>query len=106
MVQVIWQAKARKKLEKTLVFSYYEFGKKTMERFILELELVEKRLNSFPVSYPPVSLLKDKKRKYRGAIVMDNFLVVYYYAYSSKKVRVVDFWDMRMNPQALIKGIR
>lgn len=77
-----------------------------MDRFILELELIEKRLMEFPVSYSPVSLLKDKRRKYRGAIVMDNFLIVYYYAYTSKKVRVVDFWDMRRNPNVLIKGIR
>ena len=106
MVQVIWQAKARKKLERTLVFSYNEYGKTTMERFILELELVEKRLNKFPVSYPPVELLRNKKRRYRGAIVMDNFLMVYYYVSSTKKVRVVDFWDMRRNPVALIKNIR
>lgn len=106
MVQVIWQSKARMKLQKTLEFSYTEYGKRTMDRFILELELVEKRLMDFPVSYPPVALLKDKRRRYRGAIVMDNFLIVYYYAYSSKKVRVVDFWDMRRNPVALVKEIR
>jgi plasmid stabilization system protein ParE len=106
MVQVIWQEKARKKLQKALEFSYTEFGKKTMKRFILELELIEKRLIDFPVSYPPVQQLMDKKRKYRGAIVMDNFLIVYYYSYSSKKVRVVDFWDMRMNPVKLVKGIK
>lgn len=106
MVQVIWQTKARKKLEKTLVFSYNEFGKTTMERFILELELIEKRLRKFPASYPPIQLLKDKKRKYRGAMVMDNFLIVYYHASSSKNVRVVDFWDMRRSPEVLIKSIR
>ncbi len=106
MVQVIWQSQARKKLQRTLEFSYAEYGKTTMNRFIAELELIDERLRKFPVSYPPVALLRDKKRRYRGAVVMDNFMIVYYYVYSSKKIRVVDFWDVRKNPQTLIKGIK
>ena len=40
-------------------------------------------------------------RKYRGAIIMKNFKIIYFYDEDSNLVRIVDFWDLRQNPRKL-----
>ena len=38
-------------------------------------------------------------RKYRGAIIMKNFKIIYFYDEDSNLVRIVDLWDLRQNPR-------
>ena len=40
-------------------------------------------------------------RKYRGAIIMKNFKIIYFYDEDSNLVRSVDLWDLRQNPRKL-----
>ena len=40
-------------------------------------------------------------RKYRGAIIMKNFKIIYFYDEDSNLVRIVDLWDLRQNPRKL-----
>ena len=40
-------------------------------------------------------------RKYRGAIIMKNFKIIYFYDEDSNRVRIVDLWYMRQDPSKL-----
>ena len=40
-------------------------------------------------------------RKYRGAIIMKNFKIIYFYDEDSNLVRIVDLWDLRQDPRKL-----
>ena len=40
-------------------------------------------------------------RKYRGAIIMKNFKIIYFYDEDSNLVRIVDLWYMRQDPSKL-----
>ena len=40
-------------------------------------------------------------QKYRGAIIMKNFKIIYFYDEDSNLVRIVDLWYMRQDPRKL-----
>ncbi len=52
-----------------------------------------------PESYPFVPELQ-KWRKYRGAIIMKNFKIIYFYN-EEKDILWLDLWDMRQDPRKL-----
>lgn len=106
MVQVIWRKVALKDLEKLLEGAYQEYGQHTLNSQIEKLEAIQVRMQRFPASYPPEPLLRNKRRKYRGAHLLGRFEVIYYYAPKSERVYVVRLWDMRRDPEMLIKSIR
>lgn len=51
-------------------------------------------------SYPFVPELQ-KWRKYRGAIIMKNFKIIYFYNEEKDILWLVDLWDLRQNPRKL-----
>lgn len=53
-----------------------------------------------PESYPFVPELQ-KWRKYRGAIIMKNFKIIYFYNEEKDILWLVDLWDLRQNPRKL-----
>ena len=101
MVQIIWSKEALYQLKRHLEYSYIEFGNKTMNKFIEEVEGFEKRLLTFPESYKPVPELSDLPKFYRGCTVMKNFLLIHYYDQVSNTVYVDYIWDMRRDPNRL-----
>ena len=40
-------------------------------------------------------------RKYRGAIIMKNFKIIYFYNEEKNILWLVDLWDMRQDPRKL-----
>ena len=101
MVQIIWSKEALLQLKRHLEYSYIEFGNKTMNKFIKEVEGFEKRLQISPESYKPVPELSDLSNFYRGCTVMKNFLLIHYYDQVSDTVYVDYIWDMRRDPNRL-----
>ena len=72
-----------------------------------EIAAFEHRLELFPTSYSPEPLLKGKTVMYRGCQLMHRrFKLIYYYDESEDVVHIVDIWDTRMNPKALIRRIK
>ena len=51
-----------------------------MNRHIESLEEIEKRLTLYPDSYPPEPLLRNKKKRYRGAHLLGRFEIIYYHS--------------------------
>lgn len=103
MASVIVRNKAKNRLAKILEQSFFDYGQTTMLRFLSELEQIEKRLSEHPLSYPPEPLLKGVKREYRGCILKKNFKLIYYYRPRRQEVVISTIWDMRMNPERLVK---
>ena len=86
--------------QKCLVFALEVFGKKTVGRWQEQISRIMHRLKMMPESYPFVPELQ-KWRKYRGAIIMKNFKIIYFYDEDSNLVRIVDLWYMRQDPSKL-----
>ena len=101
MVQIIWSKEALLQLKRHLEYSYTEFGNKTMNKFIKEVEGFEERLRLFPESYKLVPELSDLPKFYRGCTVMKNFLLIHYYDQVHSIIYVDYIWDMRRNPDRL-----
>ncbi len=103
MVQIIWSEEALLQLKNHLEYSYSEFGLKTMNKFIGQVEAFEERLRLFPESYRPVPEISDLPQLYRGCTVMKHFQLIHYYDESRNVIYVDYIWDMRRNPNRLIK---
>ena len=54
----------------------------------------------------PEPLLLDKLFEYRSIIVQKNFKLVYRIDSEKEVLFIVDLWDTRREPTALMKGIR
>ena len=79
MVRIIWQDIALEQLKKHLEYSATEFGIKTMNKFIKEVEYFEERLKMMPESLYSCTRIKRQKahisRMYHNAqLQTDSFL--------------------------------
>ena len=84
--------------QKCVAYAFSEFGRKTVKNWNAEYEKIRHRLEMMPTGYPFVPELQ-KWQKYRGAIIMKNFKIIYFYDEDSNLVRIVDLWDMRQDPR-------
>ena len=105
MAQVIIRKKAEKKLVEILEYAYLEYGQRTLNSYISELDQIEWRLSHYPESYPVEPLLQGKKHQYRGCTLKKNFKLIYYYNSDSQEVIIQAVWDIRMNPERLVRII-
>lgn len=86
--------------------AFSEYGKATAQRWLRERQDIEWRLESYPTSYTPEELLQEMDFLYRGCLMMSRrFKLIYYYDEVKEIVHVMDIWDTRMNPKALIRRI-
>jgi len=83
-----------------------EFGLKTANRIIDEVERIGKRLEKHPKSGFPETLLEGRTHEYRSCTIRKRFKMVYYYDEPTDTVHVMDFWDMRMSPTRLKKRMK
>lgn len=83
------------------------YGEKTAQRWENEIVHIYDRLKKHPISYTQEELLRGRKPIYRRCLIMSRrFKIIYYYDESEDVVHIVDIWDTRMNPKALIKRIK
>ena len=106
MATIKWNKKARQLFVEHVNYARQEFGMTTALRWFRKKNYIEARISRYPESYPLETLLCSKHRTYRRAILMKNFKIVYVYYPSSDTVRIVDIWDMRMNPKNLKQRIK
>ena len=105
MAKIIWNKRAELLFAEHIEYARCEFGVSTALRWINQKNQIEARLRCHPESYPPEPIASNKQRVFRGIIVMKSFKLIYVYYPSSDIVRIVDIWDMRMNPKALAKRL-
>jgi plasmid stabilization system protein ParE len=107
MATIIWEDTAKLQLAENITYAMMEFGKTTAIRWEKDVRAVEWRLERYPTSYPPEPTLQDRPHLYRHCHLMHRrFKLIYFFDESNDIVRVMDIWDTRMNPEALIKRIK
>lgn len=107
MAKIVWHVKATKVFSDYVENASLEFGSKTARRWQKERKAIEWRLERYPSSYPPEKLLVEEAVLYRQFHMMSRrFKLIYYYDEGNDVVTIMDIWDTRMNPKALIKRIK
>ena len=107
MVKIIWEESALAVLLEYIENARLEFGDSTVKRWQKERKAIEWRLEHYPTSYPPDELLLERPALYRHCHLMHRrFKIIYYYDEVEKAVHIIDIWDTRMNPNALIRRIK
>ena len=107
MAKIDWTDKFLHQLNHYIDNASIEYGKSTARRWAEEVAAFEERLKVYPTSYSPERLLRDKETLYRSCHLMNRrFKVIYYYDESNDVVHLVDIWDTKMNPKALVRRIK
>lgn len=106
MVKIDWRDEARQVFIAYVKNARLEFGETTAKRWLKERKTIEWRLQRYPESYPPEELLAGRDILYRRCSMMNRrFKLIFFYDESKGVVHIVDIWDVRRNPKALIKGL-
>ena len=58
-------------------------------------------LEFMPKRYPIVAYFRNETMEFRGAIIMENFKIIYFYNEEKDIIWLVDLWDMRQDPSKL-----
>ena len=107
MAKIEWTDDAKLTFKTYVKISQLEFGTSTARKWQTERNTIEWRLKRYPVSYPLEELLQGKRLPYRLCHMMQRrFKLIYYYNEAEDTVHIVDIWDTRMNPKALIRRIK
>lgn len=54
-----------------------------------------------PKRYPIVAHFRNETMEFRGAIIMKNFKIIYFYNEEKNILWLVDLWDLRQDPRKL-----
>lgn len=58
-------------------------------------------LEFMPKRYPIVAHFRNETMEFRGAIIMKNFKIIYFYNEEKDIIWLVDLWDLRQDPRKL-----
>ena len=106
MAKTIWEDKAKNEFLTYVENAALEFGASTAKRWQKERLEIEWRLEQYPTSYSPEKLLQGMEELYRYCHIMSRrFKIVYYFDEVENVVHIIDIWDTRMSPKALIRRI-
>ena len=107
MAKIEWHYKAKLLFRDYVENANIEFGKSTGRRWLKERLDIEWRLERYPVSYPPEELLQNRDILYRRCHLMNRrFKIIYLYDETEDTVHIMDIWDTKSNPKALVRRIR
>jgi len=87
--------------KKEIAFALQEFGRKTALRWRTQYRDIRHRMSIMPESYSLVLEFRNKTKVFRGATIMKNFKIVYFYNEKSDVIWLVDLWDLRQDPRKL-----
>ena len=91
----------KKEIKKSIEYALQEFGLKTARKWQTQYKEIKRSLEFMPKRYPIVAHFRNERMVFRGAIIMKNFKIIYFYDEDSNLVRIVDLWDMRQDPRKL-----
>ena len=78
-----------------------EFGLKTARKWQTQYKESKRLLEFMPKRYPIVAHFRNETMEFRGAIIMKNFKIIYFYNEEKDILWLVDLWDMRQDPHKL-----
>ena len=107
MAMINWHKKAYRLFMDYVATASVEFGKSTAQRWQKEKKGIEWRLERYPTSYPPEKFLRGREHLYRQCHLMNRrFKIIYFYDEAEDIIHIMDIWDTRMNPTALVRRIK
>ncbi len=86
---------------KCSLYAWEEFGRKAARNWNEQYLKIRHRLEMMPESYSPVLEFRNKTRIFRGATIMKNFKIIYFYNERLDVAWLVDLWDLRQDPRKL-----
>ena len=107
MAKITWEDEPKLLLGQFIEYAALEYGKSTVLRWAKEVQSFENRVKSFPEAYPLEELLLGRSPLFRRRHLMNRrFKILYYYDEAEDVVHIVDIWDTKRNPSALIRRIK
>ena len=101
MAKIVWTIKAQSRFDSIFETCIDEFGHRSANKLY---DLVFKKVDQlvkYPVSCSPEPLLNNRKENFRSCVIRKPLKMVYRYIEHIDTVLIVNFWDMRRNPDAL-----
>lgn len=107
MAIIEWKPKTWQLYNDLLENARLEFGETTARHWEDEIVHFYERLKKYPTSYTPEQMLRGRNKQYRGCHIMSRrFKIIYYYDEAEDIAHIVDIWDTKMNPKALVRRIK
>ncbi|WKV11822.1 type II toxin-antitoxin system RelE/ParE family toxin [Marivirga harenae] len=100
MREILLSKRASDKLEKLLEYLELEWSLKVKKAFIGKLDTAFAQISKYPDSAPKSDSVKGLHR-----FVISKQTTMYY-KYDSKSIKIVTFFDTRMNPKRLKKDTK
>ena len=91
----------KKEIKKSIEYALQEFGLKTARKWQTQYKEFKRSLEFMPKRYPIVAHFRNETMEFRGAIIMKNFKIIYFYNEEKNILWLVDLWDMRQDPRKL-----
>ena len=91
----------KKEIKKCIEYALQEFGVKTARKWQTQYKEIKRLLEFMPKRYPIVAYFRNETMEYRGAIIMENFKIIYFYNEEKNIIWLVDLWDLRQDPSKL-----
>ena len=99
-----WYPGAQEALQNTARYIQIHFGNKSCKEFLREVVRTEKLLRQHPNIGPIEPLLADLPKTYRSIVI--NSLNKLVYRIEEDVIIVVDFWDVRRDPNILANQVK
>lgn len=91
----------KKEIKKCIEYALQEFGLKTARKWQTQYKEIKRLLEFMPKRYPIVAHFRNETMEFRGAIIMKNFKIIYFYNEEKDIIWLVDLWDLRQDPRKL-----
>jgi len=104
-MQVKWDNRAMKRLDKATEYGLYKFGEITSIRFYQKIRSYDSLLAEHPRLGKVEPLLIGRRFEYRSLVVHEYYKLIYYINEVKGRIVVSDFWDVRQEPQHLAEEV-
>ena len=104
-MQVKWDNRAMKRLDKATEYGLYKFGEITSIRFYQKIRSYDSLLSEHPRLGKVEPLLIGRRFEYRSLVVHEHYKLIYYINEVKGRIVVSDFWDVRQEPQYLAEEV-
>ena len=84
----------KKEIKKCIEYALQEFGLKTARKWQTQYKEIKRLLEFMPKRYPIVAHFRNETMEFRGATIMKNFKIIYFYNEEKDIIWLVDLWDL------------
>lgn len=103
-MEIIWAEEAFRAWQDTIDYIVEEFGVRAAEKFYKKTEEWQNVLSSSPMAGKTEPLLNNRSRLYRSIVITKQCKLIYYI--EDETIFIVDFWDVRREPEALAAQVK